>query len=725
MSWDQEPPREEELKSVSVGWDAEPPSSDEIEQGQSKVGTAVMQSLQGASGGFLDEASGVVEAGGRVLGLEGLGGKFEDIGIAEGGPAIGWDDGPSIDWEVLRDAYREARDKKRGVLKKQKEDNPGIALASEIGGAVLSPANKLVKGMSLAKGGAAMGGAMALGNSEADLTEGNVGGAISDTASGAVLGGLLGKSAEKLQKGLSSAMGTVANKISPPKQKMNTAQIREAAEKLGIKVTPGMLDDSGFVERLESALAKSPSFLGQSVKRNQDAVISKLNEAGQDLTSGASNMSPYQLGEKFKSGVTAKVAERLDPISTVFDDVANSTKHIPIGERSKDAIKRNIENLDVYKLTGGSGKPSQYANMIGRLENADQVKTAMTLLNKDIQAAEGAEKQVLLAIKEKLQTLEKNSIMRGAIKTAKESKMRDGATIGTEIVNDLRDARAGYRSLNQDLGAVAETARLKTQQGPNAFLDSLEQIPSERISDKFFNVENNRQLASLQEKFPVEFDLLKSGKLKDILDSSVDNSLNGQGKFNSSRFLKAVRELNPEAQSMLFGDKTGVIQNMQTVQNSLPRNFNPSGTASEMSWQDAIYRNLKDIPTYGLYKAASSNLAGDISKSLLKSPQMLDVYKTNPALFQQMVNQLERGAKQSLPAVEKVLPRAAEENDGASFNQKHDPQALIQKLQGTKYAQVMQNAQANGGEKSMSATHYVLSQQDPEYARLMAGENGN
>lgn len=672
----------------------------------------VMHGLSGATGGFLDEFSGAVEGAGRVAGLKGLGGSFSDIEVD--------DDGPTLDWETLRDAYKEARDKKRKLLKTQSKEHPGIALTSEIGGAIVSPLNKITKGMSLAKGGATLGGVYGLGNSEADLTEGEFGQAALDTGAGAGLGAVVGKGFEKVQSGLSGGMNKLAKYISPAKQKMNSEEIRLAAEKLGIKVTPGMLDDSGFVERLESSLAKSPSFLGQSVKRNQDAVIQKLNEAGQDLTGGASNMSPFQLGEKFKSGVGANVAERLDPISSVFDDVAASTKNIPIGERSKDAIKRNIENLDVFRLTGGAGKASQYAEMVPKLQNADQVKTAMTLLNKDIASAEGAEKQVLLAIKEKLSTLEKNSIMRGAIETAKQGKLKDGKLIGKEIIDDLREARAGYRNLSQDLGSVAENARLKTQNGPSAFLDSLEAIPSERVSDKFFNVENNRQLMSLKEKFPMEFDLLKGGKLKELLDSSIDNSLNGQGKFNSSKFLKAVRQLNPEAQSMLFGDKAGVISNMQTVQQSLPRNFNPSGTASEMGWHDALYRNVKDIPTYALYKGASGNLAGDISKSLMKSPQMLDVYKNNPAMFQQMVNQLEQSAGLLGPSLQKAIPRAAEKKDDGAMNfyEQHKPEALIQKLQGTKYAQALQNA-ADKGEQSFAAAHYVLSQQDPDYKKAI------
>lgn len=130
------------------------------------------------------------------------------------------------------------------------------------------------------------------------------------------------------------------------------------------------------------------------------------------------------------------------------------------------------------------------------------------------------------------------------------------------------------------------------------------------------------------------------------------------------------------------------------------------------------------VPTLGLlaakkgaekYGAQSAALGLDaISKSLLKSPQMLNLYQKNPAAFQGIVQSLE---KRMSP---QMLPRAAEKkDDGAmNFNEQHKPEALIQKLQGTKYAQALQNA-ADKGEQSFAAAHYVLSQQDPDYRKAI------
>lgn len=636
------PSREEMIKFVQSKLGAEKPK-------ESKVETGIMQGIQGAMAGFLDEASGGVEAAGRVVGLKGLGGSFSDIGLSK--------EGPTLDMDVIKEAYELARNKKREILKKQSEDHPGLSVTANIIGGIASPANKIAKGMSLAKGGAAIGGINAAGYSDAD----NVKDLAVDTAKGAVIGAALGKGIDKASVKIGDKFRGAVEAISPAKKKMNEAEIRAAAKALDIEITPAMLDDSGFVERLEGSLSKSPSFFGQAIRRRQDQVTEKLREATGKATSEASNLTPYQLGEKFKSSLTSKVGERLDPITSAFDEVLESTKHIPVRKKSVEAIQKNIEKLPSYRLSGGSGKSGEYVKMMGKIENADDVKQVMTLLNADIRSAQGAEKMVLIQMKDKLATLEKNSIMRSAIESARTKGQGD--KIGKEIVGQLKEARSKYRGLAEDLNEVSEAARVKMRSGPSAFLDDLESIPSERISDKFMSLENNRQMQAIAQKFPEEYQMLKSGRIKEIADAMIDNSMSGQGKVSTQKFLNEVRKLTPEAKSALFGGNLDLIKNIETVQRSLPRNFNPSGTASEQGWSDAIYRNVKDIPTYALYRTASTNLAKDIAGTLLKSPRMRDVYEKNPAIFQNIVSQIESRSGMLEQMAPKKIPISASDSE--------------------------------------------------------------
>lgn len=64
------------------------------------------------------------------------------------------------------------------------------------------------------------------------------------------------------------------------------------------------------------------------------------------------------------------------------------------------------------------------------------------------------------------------------------------------------------------------------------------------------------------------------------------------------------------------------------------------------------------------------------------------------------------------------MPKAAD-----SVQKNDDQKALLQKTQGTKYGQVLQNA-AQKGDQSFNAAHFVLFNRDPEYRKQLEDENG-
>ncbi len=135
------------------------------------------------------------------------------------------------------------------------------------------------------------------------------------------------------------------------------------------------------------------------------------------------------------------------------------------------------------------------------------------------------------------------------------------------------------------------------------------------------------------------------------------------------------------------------------------------GVTDDWKTAGGIMVGKKLLGKYGAQTAALG--LNKISKALLKSPKMLEIYQKNPAAFQTMVQKLEQRATESMP-----LPRAADKQDGASLEKNPtDKGALMQKVNGSKYAQVLQNA-ANNGDHSFSAAHYVLSQQDDDYRKL-------
>lgn len=594
----------EKYQNNSEAPPAEGPWAKYAEKGPDATVSAMRKFLQGATASFSDEIAGGVEVAGQAIGLRGLGGPLKDISL----------DSPTLDPDELGEAYERARDLERKNLALDQETSPYVSTAFEMAGGIASPLNKLTKGLSVAKQGLIQGGLYGAGASEAD----NLAGVALDTAKGGVIGGVTGKTFDALGNliapEVSKASSKAATAISPAISKANKDKIISAAKRLDLELTPAMLDDTGFVERLEFTLAESPSFLGQRIKGAQKKAYESLQNAVSEATKEKTVLSEFQVGERVKSGLTSKVAEKLDPISAVFTEVRESTKHIPVSDKSKAAIIRNIKNADEFVLTGGVGKAGQYVDMLGRVKNADQLKSMMTMLNSDIQAAQGAEKQVLASIKNKLSNLEDNSITRAAIQQAKEAGMRGetGKKIASEIVGELKEARGGYRQLMSDLADTAQDARLGKNYGVSNFLDKVENLPSETIQRRFFNTDNQRQLQNLAKNFPEEFDLLRQGKLRDIVEAAEG----GRGEVSVQRFLNEVQKLSPEAKEVVFRGGGQILEDVSILNRALPRNFNPSGSGTQSGWQEAAYRNVKDIPTYLLYKGASTNLGQKIGRTL-------------------------------------------------------------------------------------------------------------
>lgn len=111
----------------------------------------------------------------------------------------------------------------------------------------------------------------------------------------------------------------------------------------------------------------------------------------------------------------------------------------------------------------------------------------------------------------------------------------------------------------------------------------------------------------------------------------------------------------------------------------------------------------KGLQKYGNQMAATG--IDKISKALMKSPKMAELYSSNPQVFNTLANKM----------ASKVMPEQKKEE------RPFETDSLLEKTQGTKYAQVLQNA-AKRGQKSVGAAHFILQSTDPEYRKQFMEE---
>jgi len=260
--------------------------------------------LQGATLGFADEATGVI--GGLSNALQG---------------------------KSFVQGYRAERDEARANNQAAIDQHPLAYGAGDLAGGV---ATSFVPGLSLAKGaslaanvakGAAVGAAQGFGSSDADLTKGDVGGAVRDTAIGGAIGGVAGAASKGLEKLAEGA----------PQRQVDRF-MSEVGDGATIKQRDKLAQAGG---RIESFLENNPKEAEalQKVAKKPDVLSEKLTGALEDRAGKLDTI--YKAADKPTGGIkVGKVNEVLDELkSKLVSDPHESQERLAALEK----IKRNVE----------------------------------------------------------------------------------------------------------------------------------------------------------------------------------------------------------------------------------------------------------------------------------------------------------------------------------------------------------------------------------------------
>lgn len=325
----------------------------EVKQPIAPVTSVVRQLAQGASGGLSDELAGGLEAAGRVVGLNGVGGPVKDISINKEGPTFSLDD--------IQKAYQTGRDHERTSLKNDLNENPITSSAANILGSVVSPINKITKGMSAAKAGLTLGGVYGFGNSEAN----NASDLVKDTATGAAMGGAVGKTIDVaspyIKNGFDSAgkaLKSTAEKLAVKATGATGKQSEKFAENAGRELL-----DRGIVQFGDDA-EKIASKSNLAIKNAENTIDSSLEALDNKGVTVSVDKIVKNLEDKIenlkKDPSQASVVKKLQ---TMIDDIyetGNSNVKISDAEITKRGYNKVARNwLDPEQ--GQAGKTAYLA----------------------------------------------------------------------------------------------------------------------------------------------------------------------------------------------------------------------------------------------------------------------------------------------------------------------------------------------------------------------------
>lgn len=430
--------------------DVEPAPAPRPQEQISEGVSGVRGALQGVLSDYADEALGAISAVPDFIGGENWG-----------------------------DAYRRNRDEYRDLYKQSRDQNFKSYTAGQIGGGIVQSAalNKagLLKAPSalgeLAKQSALMGAVSGLGASEADLTRGEVGGALLDAGVGGVVGGTVGYVVPRAGQALGAGLQKAGNALPGALKQFAAERALKAAGYINKDLKPVFRQRGrARIQEMGQGLLESGAIrAGRTVEDVADRLQEPLDQAGREI--GAVLSKADATGELFDMApfvarVREKYAEKAhDPIIQGFykRSVAPLLKEYEQSAVKKggltfseaEGLKRSLQDIVNFGNSFNDAAPQLSTNNVVKelqSELLDEVEQQVgrALGPEDLARFQGAKNRWGIFI----DALDK-------------AKMGEARGLGSSPIG-LRDlmaggaaAAAGTGGLDSALGAVAAPFALK------------------------------------------------------------------------------------------------------------------------------------------------------------------------------------------------------------------------------------------------------------------------
>lgn len=256
----------------------------------------------------------------------------------------------------IGDLYREARTAERAKLEKARQDRPLTSFAGQVFSDV-GVAGKGLKALGLAgqgmgtavKGGAALGGTSALGETE-DLT--NIPQTIKDVATGVITGGVVGGAVQKAIPAAQNAVGAISQAPKKALQKMIGVKPEavKTFQELGIEPTLADVSNSAGLQNfvkdipiagkpITEALQKQVNDISGQIQGVVKSQGGTYTQAGEQLKLGAENVKDKF--SKTSEMLYGKVSELVPPETPVsINNTLNAIKN------RKVQIRKEVSDED-------------------------------------------------------------------------------------------------------------------------------------------------------------------------------------------------------------------------------------------------------------------------------------------------------------------------------------------------------------------------------------------
>jgi hypothetical protein len=382
-------------------------------------------------------------------------------------------------------------------------------------------------------------------------------------------------------------------------------EIKAAAERLGLSTPPaGVLSQSSITKGLEASLEDSPSIAGMMVQSETKPFKEEIRKNVSDLVESGVEKTAYQAGEEVKKELFQGINERLRPAQDGLKTIYNTFGEFDVSDRVNTMLSNRIAKSDLYKLSLDKGLVENIQGTLANVKTLNQANLFKKQIGKQL-SAEFRKPDRNMAVIDILDDVYStmSRMEEKAIKDAAKSLgPKTGVKAEKEAMNIYRESMQRYRDIYKDYTPIADQLGIKLK-SPDVFLDTLSEIPSEKIQNKILDLNDYDSAKKLKMKYPEIFDIGRKRKLAELAAKIKDP----KGDISLKKFVSALEKMSPEQQEILFGFDNKMkqrIADLKKVAKRVPDKINPSGTSINLSFMDMLNPVFqgKELARYAVYK---------------------------------------------------------------------------------------------------------------------------
>lgn len=326
-----------------------------------------------------------------------------------------------------------------------------------------------------------------------------------------------------------------------------------------------------WVAQKGAELAEAPTqYLRDSVQSLRDRIEAPVMRI---LTGKSTSLTTEGAGDTVKSLLKDNIKTKYGGFVQAYEDLDQVSQALPLTDRSRYAF---TERMKAWGMNLSSDEQQVVKNFAEKLNAADNgmkfqnevkrlrgtirelsqrgdTELAATLREARDRATdyfEGETTKLAARIKANKATPQEMGFLDQIIKQRgiqEEVPGKYAKQLADDYIKSLSKVKQDYAGFRGFLEDVGEQTRVRTNKGPMAFLDSVDDVTSEKLIERMFDPKNARALRTMQKETPEVYDMVIKSKMTELMRASGEG-----GTLNIHKLYDKLDKMPPATRAMLM-----------------------------------------------------------------------------------------------------------------------------------------------------------------------------